>query len=156
MVKENYMLYRLDVLEARRMLAAHCIVLLAAEARKARDSLLEEVEDAALAEPGPVHAEHNPTSSLVLNEVLAGKPEFLALRRAIAELPRDVREKLWAVMQVGRGDAPILLWDEVLARGSALPDDDIADDMVSEPDLENCLRKGLYELGVAGAAGNVG
>lgn len=66
----------------------------------------------------------------------------------------DIRELLWAVIQVGRGDAAIVDWDKVLATGSALSDDDIADNMVSEPDLENCLHKGLYELGVARAAGD--
>jgi len=49
-----------------------------------------------------VRGEHNPAGSLVLNGVLAGKPEFVALRQATAELLRDIR---------GRGDAAILDWD---------------------------------------------
>lgn len=156
MAEENSMPYVLDVLEARRTLAAHRIVVLAAQARKVRDSLLEEVPDAGLGESEPALGAHNPAGSLVLNEVLAGKPEFVALRRAIDELPRDMRELLWAVIRIGRGDAAILDWDEVLATGSVLSDDHIADDMVSEPDLEDCLHKGLYELGAARAAGNAG
>jgi hypothetical protein len=156
MVEENSVLYVLDVLEARRMLETHRIVVLAAEARKVRDSVQEEVPDPNPCEPEPVPGQHNPAGSLALTDDLAGKPEFVALRRAIAGLPRDMREKLWAVMQIGRGDAAIVDWDKVLATGSALGDDDIADYMISEPNLENCLHKGLYELGVAGAAGNVG
>jgi Protein of unknown function (DUF3775) len=148
MVEERSLLYVLDVREARRTLDTHRIVVLAAEARKVRDSILEALADAA---PG----QHKAASSPVLSDGLAAKPEFVALRRAIAELPRDMREKLWAVMQIGRGDAAIVDWDKVLATGSELGDDDIADHMISEPDLENCLHKGLYELGVAGAAGNV-
>lgn len=149
MAGENPVLYELDVLEARR------IADLAADARQVRDALLEEVPDAKLGEPKPARGEHNPASSLVLNGVLAGKPEFVALRQAIVELPSDVREKLWAVMQIGRGNAAIVDWDSVLATGSALSDDDIADRMVSEPDLESCLHKGLYQLGVARPRGNM-
>ena len=47
MVEKNSVLYVLDVLEAHRMLEAHRIVLLAAEARKVRDSLLEAVPGSA-------------------------------------------------------------------------------------------------------------
>ncbi len=156
MVEENSVFYVIDVLEARRMLEAHRIVVLAAEARKVRDSLLEEVPDGSLGDPEPARGENNPTDRLVLDDVLAGKPEFVALRRAIVGLPRDMREKLWAVIQIGRGDAAILDWHEVLATGSALSDNDIADKMISEPELEKCLHQGLYELGVAGAASNAG
>jgi hypothetical protein len=54
------------------------------------------------------------------------------------------------VAQVGRGDIAILGWDEALAATSALSDDDIVAGMIAEPDLHEQLRKGLYELGVAG------
>ena len=96
MAEEIAMLHELDALEVRR------IADLAADARNVRDSLLEEAPDASLGEPKPARGEHNPASSLVFNGVLAGKPEFVALRQAIAELLRDIR---------GRGDAAILDWD---------------------------------------------
>jgi hypothetical protein len=155
MVEENSALYVLDAHEARRTLETYRIVVLAAQARKARGSLLEEVRDAAPGEPKPAPGQHNPAASLALSGGFTAKPEFVALRRAIVELPRDMREKLWAVMQIGRGNAAIADWDEVLATGSALGDDDIADHMISEPDLEDCLHKGLYALGVAGVPGNL-
>ncbi len=142
-------LHALDVLETRR------IANLAAAARKVRDSLLEVVSDASLREPKPVRGEHNPAGGLVLNDVLAKQPEFVALGRAITELPRDMREKRWAVSQIGPADAAILEWDAALATGSVPSDDKIADKMVSEPDLESCLDRGLYELGAARPAGNV-
>ena len=138
------MLHELDVLEARR------IADLAWDARKVRDRLLEKVPDEELGEPLPARGEHNPSGALALNGVLAAEPEFVALREAITALPRDIREKLWVVAQVGRGDIAILGWDEALAATSALSDDDIVAGMIAEPDLHEQLRKGLYELGVAG------
>jgi hypothetical protein len=95
------MLQELDVLEARQ------IADLAADARKVRDRLLEKVPDEELGEPVPARGEHNPAGTLALNGVLAAEPEFVALREAIAALPRDIREKLWVVAQVGRGDVAI-------------------------------------------------
>jgi hypothetical protein len=137
------MLHELDVLEARR------IADLAWDARRVRDRLLENVPDAQLGELEPARGEHNPGGALALNGVLAGEPEYVALRETIAALPRDIREKLWVVAQVGRGDVAILDWDETLAGVSVLSDDDIAASMVAEPDLHEHLRKGLYELGAA-------
>ncbi len=138
------MLHELDVLEARQ------IADLAADARKVRDRLLEKVRDEELGEPGPARGEHNPAGALAMNGVLAMQPEFVALRDAIAALPRNIREKLWAVARVGRGDVAILGWDEVLAESVALSDSDLVSSMVAEPDLHGHLRKGLYELGAAG------
>ena len=94
-----------------------------------------------------MRGEHNPAGSLVLNGVLAGKPEFVALRQATAELLRDIR---------GRGDAAILDWDTALATESAMSDKNLVDDTISDPDLRSYLHKGLYELGVAAPANNVG
>lgn len=138
------MLHELDVLEARQ------IADLAADARKVRDRLLEKVPDAELGEPGPARGEHNPAGTLALNGVLAMQPEFVALREAITALPRDIREKLWVVAQVGRAEVAILGWDEALAQALALSDGDLVSSMVAEPDLHDHLRKGLYELGAAG------
>ncbi len=137
------MLHEIEALEVRQ------IADLALNARKVRDRLLEKVPDAQLGEPVPARGEHNPSGSIVLNGVLAREPEFVALREAIAALPRDIREKLWAVAQVGRGDVAILGWDAALAGASALNDDDLVTGMVAEPDLHEQLRKGLYELGAA-------
>jgi hypothetical protein len=135
------MLHELDVLEARQ------IADLASDARKVRDRLLEKVRDVELGEPVPARGEHNPAAALALNGVLVTEPEFVALREAIAALPRDIREKLWVVAQVGHGDVAILGWDAALGYASELSDDDIVTDMVAEPDLHEHLRKGLYELG---------
>lgn len=140
-------MHELDVLEVRR------IAELALEARKVRDRLLEKVPDSDLGEPKPARGEHNPAANLVLNGVLAGKAEFVALREAIAALPRDVREKLWVVMRIGSGDSAILDWDDVLAAASALADGELVGNMVEEPDLHHCLRKGLYALGAANLPG---
>ncbi len=138
------MLHELDVLEARQ------IADLAAEARRVRDRLLEKVPDEELGEPVPARGEHNPASTLALNGVLATEAEFVTLREAISALPRDIREILWVVAQVGRGDVAVLGWNEALAGASALSDDDIVAGMVAEPDLHEHLHKGLYELGAAG------
>ena len=111
--------------------------------------MLEKLPDAQLGEPEPARGEHNPSGNIVLNGVLAAEPKYVALREAVAALPRDIREKLWVVAQVGRGDVAILGWDEALAGASALTDDDIVAGMIAAPDLHEYLRKGLYELGAA-------
>ena len=148
MIEGQRRLYELEVLEARH------IADLAAEARKVRDLLLEKVPDADLGEPNPARGEHNPAGRLVLDGVLARKPEFVALRQAILDLPRDIREKLWVVMQIGRGDAAVLDWDVALATAQVLSDDDIAENLWSAVDLVNWLHKGLYELRVAAVPGD--
>lgn len=135
------MLHEIEALEVRQ------IADLALDARKVRDRLLEKVPNAQLGEPVPARGEHNPSGSITLNGVLATEPEFVALREAIAALPRDIREKLWVVAQVGRGDVAMRGWDEALAGASALSNDDLVAGMVAEPDLHEHLRKGLYELG---------
>jgi hypothetical protein len=144
------MLHELEALEAGH------IADLALDARKVRDRLLEKVADADLGEPPPARGEHNPSGSVVLNGVLAAEPEFVALREAIAALPRDIREKLWVVTQIGRGDLAILGWDEAIGAASALTDDDIVANLLEEPDLHNYLRKGLYALGAATLPGDAG
>ncbi len=142
------MLHELDVLEARR------IADLAGDARKVRDRLLEKVPDADLGEPAPARGEHNPSGTVALNGVLAGEPEFVALHEAINLLPRDMREKLWVVTQIGRGDVAILDWDSATAAASTLTDVDIVANMLGEPDLHDYLRKGLYALGAVTLPGN--
>jgi hypothetical protein len=137
------MLYELDVLEARR------IADLAAEVRKVRDRLLEKVPEAELGEPQPARGEHNPVGDIVLDDVLAREPEFIALRDAIGALPRDIRDKVWAVAEIGRGRFAIRDADAAQAEASAMSNEAIAESLLGEPDLHDVLRKGLYQLGLA-------
>jgi hypothetical protein len=144
------MLHELEVLETRH------IADLALDARKVRDRLLEKVREADLGEPEPVRGEHNPVGSVDLTGVLAAKPEFVALSGAIAALSRDIREKLWLVTRIGRGDLAARDWDDAIGAVSALTDDDILVNLLGEPDLHDYLRKGLYMLGVATPQGDAG
>lgn len=142
-------LYELDILEARR------IAELAADARNLRDRLLEEVPDAALGEPAPARGAHNPAGDIVLNGLLASKPEFVALRAAMTEVPRDIREKLWVAVQIGRGDAAAPEWGTALAAAADMTDRDIIETLIADADLHHHLQKGLYGLGVAAPPGDV-
>jgi hypothetical protein len=136
------MLYELEVLEARR------IADLALDARKTRDLLLEKIPEADLGEPLTTRGEHNPSAGLVLNGALDREPSVVALREAIAALPRDIRDKLWVLTRIGRGELAILDWEDAMAAASATAGNDIEADLLGEPDLHNCLHKGLYALGV--------
>jgi hypothetical protein len=142
------MLYQLEVLEARH------IADLASDARKVRDRLLEKVPEADLGEPMPARGEHNPSSSVTLRGVLETEPEFVALRQAIAAIPRDIREKLWVVAQTGRGNITIGDWDETIGSASMLADDAITADLLGDTDLHDHLHKGLYELGATSLPGD--
>jgi hypothetical protein len=142
------MLHELEVLEARR------IADLAEDARKIRERLLEKVPDADLGELEPARGPHRPVGMIALNGLLAGKPEFVALREALASLPRDIREKLWVVTQIGRGDVAVLDWEQAKDTASLLTEDDILANMLGEPDLHDYLRKGLYMLGAATLPGD--
>jgi hypothetical protein len=135
------MLYELEVLEARH------IADLALELSKRRDRLLEKVPEADLGEPEPARGEHNPMSKIALESLLETKPEYIALRQAIAAIPRDIREKLWVLARTGRGDIAIQGWGEAIGAAALLKDDDIAADLLTEPDLHLHIRKGLYRLG---------
>ena len=150
MIERHRLMYELAVLEVRR------VADLASDARNLRDLRLEKGADAAPGEPNSARGEHNSASRLVLDGVLASKPEFVALRRAITELPPHIREKLWVVLQIGRSDAAVLDWAVAIATAQALTDDEIADNLWSETDLLNCLHKGLYELRATAIPGNAG
>lgn len=134
------MLYELDVLEIRQ------VADLALDARKCRDRLLESVPDAALGEPAPARGEHNPSGGLGLTEVLGTRREVAALRQAIERLPSTVRQKLWAVARVGRGDVTIGEWEDAVASAALLRDGETVADLMADPDLHEHLRKGLYAL----------
>lgn len=142
------MLYELEILEARR------IADLATDLRKARDRLLQSVPEADLGEPTPARGVHNAAATLALNGVLATTPEFVALRDALAALPRDLQEKLWVTTQLGHGDLAINDWEQGLRDAADLADDALASRLLTEPDLHDCLRKGLYELGMAALPGD--
>jgi len=145
---DSRMLYELEVLETRR------IADLALDARKVRDQLLEKVPEADLGEPVPARGEHNLTGSIGLIEVLGSQPAVLALQQAIMALPRDIREKVWALACAGRGDVGIDDWEETVASAVLRTDDDITADLVGEPDLHEHLRKGLYMLGATSVPGD--
>jgi hypothetical protein len=136
------MLHELEALEARR------IADLAAEARKVRDRLLEKVPPAALGEPAPARGAHDQAHEVALDAVLADKAPFVALRRAIADLPREVRQAVWAVMATGRGDFAAEAWERAVAAASPLGDTEITAALADEPDLHTFLSKGLYQLGM--------
>lgn len=142
------MLYELEVLEARR------IADLASEVRRVRDRLLEKVPDSQLAEPPPARGAHNPAAMLDLDPLLTRTREFTALRDALGELPRDMRDKLWALAQTG-GARPGNRFEELLAQAAAMSDVAVTDSLLGEVDLQLCLRKGLYQLGVAWLPGDV-
>jgi hypothetical protein len=134
----NNMLYELEVLEIRR------IADLALDARKVRDRLLEKVPASDLGEPVPARGEHNPGGSVALTEILAAQPEMLALQQAIVALPQDIRQKLWTVSRLGRGDVTRRDWEKASASAALMSDDDMTADLVAEPDLHDHLHKGLY------------
>jgi hypothetical protein len=92
---------------------------------------------------------HAPSSSVVLDGVLAGKREFVALRAALEGLAAETQAKLWMVAQTGRGDLAAPDWDEGMAAALLLTDDDLVENLFAEPELRHCLRKGLSMLGVA-------
>jgi Protein of unknown function (DUF3775) len=134
------MLHEVDVLEAKR------IAELAADVRAVRDRLLQKVRETELGEPKPARGEHNPASALVLDDLLAVEPAFLRLREAIAALPREIREKLWLLMEIGRGNGTLQDWTAAHEKIAAAADAEIVADLMSEPDLHACLRKALYQV----------
>lgn len=141
------MLHELEALETCR------IADLAADAKKIRDRLLQKVPRNAFAEPKPARGEHDPAHDFPLDDVLARKPEFVALRQAITELPREIRQAVWAVMEIGRGSFSADEWDQAMAQVSPLGDIEVVAALADEPDLHDCLRKGLYALGMVPRAG---
>lgn len=141
---ENCILHEIEILETRR------IAELAAAAREARDQVLMPVAEQELGEPQPARGEHHPAGALGFGAMSADEPSHVALHRAIEDLPTDIRRKLWAVMRIGCGDYARGDWDEALAAGTALSDENVATDLTDEVDLHDRLMKGLHEIGAAG------
>ena len=140
---ETCVLHEIEILETRR------IAELAAAARDARDRVLRPVVEQELGEPRPARGEHHPAGALGFGAVPADEPAHRVLRQAVEDLPSDIRRKLWAVMRTGCGDYARGDWDEVLAAGNALPDDNVVNELTEEVDLHDRLMKGLYEIGAA-------
>jgi hypothetical protein len=134
------MLHEVELLEAKR------IAELAADVRAVRDRLLQKVRASELGEPKPARGKHNPASALVLDDLLAAEPAFVQLHDAIAALPREIREKLWTLMEIGRGNRTPQDFAAAQERIATAPDSEIIADLMSEPDLDACLRKALYQV----------
>ena len=137
------MLHEIEILEARR------IADLAAAAREARDRALTPLREAELGEIRPARGEHHAAGGLGFEAMTAAEPAGRALRDALDGLPTDIRRKLWAVMQTGRGDYARGDWDRALAAAEAISDEGIIADLAEEVDLHDRLMKGLYEIGAA-------
>jgi len=137
------MLHEIEILEARR------IAELAASARDARDQALASVPEAQLGEPSPARGQHHPAGALGFGAMPADMPAHQALRRAIEDLPFDIRRKLWATMRIGSGDYARGDWDKALTAAGNLSEVTLISDLVEEVDLHDRLMKGLYEIGAA-------
>ena len=137
------MLHEVEFLEAK------AIADLAADVRGVRDRLLQKVRESELGEPKPARGEHNPASALALDDLIAREPAFFRLRDAIAALPREIREKLWILMEIGRGNRTLQDWAPARDSVAAVADSEILADLMGEPDLHVCLRKALYQVSQA-------
>lgn len=137
------MLHELEILEAKH------IAELAAEARDARDRLLESVPEADLGEPQPARGEHNPAGSLGFDALPSDEPSRSALREAIEQLPPAVLRKIWALTLIGRGDYAAKDWDQAMAEAVPASDASLIDSLMTQADLHDYLMKGLYELKLA-------
>lgn len=137
------MLHGLDILEPRSIAG------LASAARKVRNRPLEKIVDADLGEPIPARGQHGPGTGIALDETLDAEPEYVALRDALVALPRDIKEKLLVVTQIGRGDRAMPDWSSAREAVSVLPDEDIFAALLGEPNLHDVLHKGLHVVGAA-------
>ena len=140
---ETSVLYEIEILEARR------VAELAAAARDERDRALRPVPEAELGEPQPARGQHHPAGTLGFGAISADLGARQALRQAIADLPADIRRKLWAAMRIGCGDYAKGDWDEALAAAGNMLDATVISDLAEEVDLHDRLMKGLYEIGAA-------
>lgn len=142
------LLHEIEVLEARR------IADLALDLEQVRNGLLEEIREADLFQPRAARGPQDAAGNLALEDVLAAKPEFIALRAALAGLPRGILEKLAALVRIGRGDAGITGWEDTLEAAAVPKTDEIIATLLEEPNLHGYLRKGLYELGAGQVVGD--
>ena len=103
--------------------------------------------EAQLSEPPPARGEHNPAATLDLRPVLADAAAFVQLREAIAALPRDIRDKVWMVAQLGAARLDRGGIADALAEAAGISDAALLDSLLDKPDLATSLGKGLYQLG---------
>ncbi len=143
------MLHELDVLEIRH------VAELAVDLRVLRDRLLEKVPETGLGEPEPERGPHNPAGALAMDPVLSATPPFVALREAIAALPREIREKLWTVAETGGGRYAVPDVATACTEAAGLSDEAIAARLLDDPDLHDVLHKGLYQFGAGASPGEL-
>lgn len=134
------MLHEIEALEARR------IAELAAEARRRRDRLFEKIPADSLGEPAPARGPHDPAHDIPLHDLMAGKPEMVALRDAVAALPPEILRAVWVLMEVGHGRFAAREWERAIAEAALLRDAEMVTSLMDEPELHVCLEKGLYML----------
>jgi hypothetical protein len=133
------MLERIAVAQIRR------IAELARAARDARDRMLTPVGEADFGEPKVARGVHHPAAAFGLDPLPEDHPSRVALREAIAALPRAAQDELRALVLVGRGDFGARERERAVAEASGAPDAPL-DFLTGQPDLHELLEKGLYEL----------
>jgi len=106
-----------------------------------------------LDEPHPPQAEGRPVNDLGLAALPDDEPRVRALRDAIEGASDELKRKLWAVSRIGSGDYAAGQWDQAIADAALLPHSAFISELADEADLHDRLMKGLYELGIAEAAG---
>jgi hypothetical protein len=133
------MLERIAVAQIRR------IAELARAARDARDRMLTPVGEADFGEPKVARGVHHPAAAFGLDPLPEDHPSRVALREAIAALPRAAQDELRALVLVGRGDFGARERERAVAEASGAPDAPL-DFLTGQADLHELLEKGLYEL----------
>jgi len=126
--------------EARR------IATLANAARQARDAFLGNVPVEDLGEPQPARGEHNPTAGLGFAPLPPDAPPLRNLQEAIGALTPAARAELFTLVRIGQAELAAGDWDHVLADTLSLGDDAIATALAGDPDLQEHIVKGLYEI----------
>ena len=133
------MLERIAVAQIRR------IAELARAARDARDKMLTPVGEADLGEPKVARGWHDPAAGFGLPPLPPDHPTRIALRDAVAMLPRDAQDEIRALVLVGRGDLGARDWQGAVAEAASAPDAPV-DFLTGQANLHEYLEKGLYEL----------
>ena len=90
---------------------------LARAARDARDRMLAPVGEADFGEPKVARGVHDPAAAFGLDPLPEDHPSRVALREAIAALPRAAPDELRALDLVGRGDFGAREWERAVGGG---------------------------------------
>jgi hypothetical protein len=136
------MLEKIALVQVRR------IAELAKAARDARDQMLVQVAESELGEPRVARGLHDPAAAFGMDPLPPDHPTRLALRDAIAALPRDAQDELRALVLVGRGDLGAKEWERAVTEASGAPDVAL-EFLTGQANLHEDLEKGLYELKLA-------